>query len=83
MPILRDSFPFVQKSPRTLVRTPRAAPDEQPGASLTVCCSLKECYVHNLLRLTVYVPSIRRDVLELIVGQLLKLDVSAAAQPGC
>ncbi|XP_043955062.1 RNA polymerase I-specific transcription initiation factor RRN3 [Gambusia affinis] len=55
MPILRDSFPFVQKSPRTL-----------------------ECYVHNLLRLTVYVPSIRRDVLELIVGQLLKLDVRAS-----
>ncbi|XP_007568372.1 RNA polymerase I-specific transcription initiation factor RRN3-like [Poecilia formosa] len=39
-----------------------------------------ECYVHNLLRLTVYVPSIRRDVLELIVGQLLKLDVSASRE---
>lgn len=55
MPILQDSFPFVQKSPRTL-----------------------ECYVHNLLRLTVYIPSIRRDVLELVVGQLLRLDVSAS-----
>ncbi|XP_047215241.1 RNA polymerase I-specific transcription initiation factor RRN3-like [Girardinichthys multiradiatus] len=37
-----------------------------------------ECYVHNLLRLTVYIPSIRRDVLELIIGRLLKLDVSAS-----
>ncbi|KAM4716570.1 RNA polymerase I-specific transcription initiation factor RRN3 isoform 2-T2 [Anableps anableps] len=55
MPILQDSFPFVQKSSRTL-----------------------ECYVHNLLRLTVYTPSIRRDVLELIVGKLLRLDVSAS-----
>ncbi|XP_015254259.1 PREDICTED: RNA polymerase I-specific transcription initiation factor RRN3 [Cyprinodon variegatus] len=55
MPILQDSFPFIQKSSRTL-----------------------ECYVHNLLRLTVYIPSIRRDVLELIVGKLLKLDVSVS-----
>ncbi|XP_029293207.1 RNA polymerase I-specific transcription initiation factor RRN3 [Cottoperca gobio] len=37
-----------------------------------------ECYVHNLLRLTMYIPSIRRDVLELIVGKMLKLDVSAS-----
>ncbi|XP_037834653.1 RNA polymerase I-specific transcription initiation factor RRN3 isoform X2 [Kryptolebias marmoratus] len=37
-----------------------------------------ECYVHNLLRVTMYIPSVRRDVLELIVGKLLKLDVSAS-----
>ncbi|XP_023278631.1 RNA polymerase I-specific transcription initiation factor RRN3 [Seriola lalandi dorsalis] len=37
-----------------------------------------ECYVHNLLRVTVYIPSIRRDVLEVIVGKMLKLDVSAS-----
>uniref|UniRef100_A0A3P8PJK0 RRN3 homolog, RNA polymerase I transcription factor n=1 Tax=Astatotilapia calliptera TaxID=8154 RepID=A0A3P8PJK0_ASTCA len=37
-----------------------------------------ECYVHNLLRITVYVPSIRRDLLELIIGKLLKLDVNAS-----
>lgn len=37
-----------------------------------------ECYVHNLLRVTVYIPSIRRDVLEVIIGKLLKLDVSAS-----
>lgn len=37
-----------------------------------------ECYIHNLLRVTVYIPSIRRDVLELIVGKMLKLDVSAS-----
>lgn len=55
MPILQESFPFIQKSSRTL-----------------------ECYVHNLLRITVYIPSIRRDVLEVIIGKLLKLDVSAS-----
>ncbi|XP_056263928.1 RNA polymerase I-specific transcription initiation factor RRN3 [Pseudoliparis swirei] len=37
-----------------------------------------ECYAHNLLRVAVYIPSIRRDVLELIIGKMLKLDVSAA-----
>ncbi|XP_039973819.1 RNA polymerase I-specific transcription initiation factor RRN3 [Xiphias gladius] len=37
-----------------------------------------ECYVHNLLRVTVYIPSIRRDILELIIGKMLKLDVSAS-----
>ncbi|XP_068452248.1 RNA polymerase I-specific transcription initiation factor RRN3 [Clinocottus analis] len=37
-----------------------------------------ECYVHNLLRVTTYMPSIRRDVLEVIIGKMLKLDVSAA-----
>lgn len=37
-----------------------------------------ECYVHNLLKVTVYIPSIQRDVLEVIVGKLLKLDVSAS-----
>ncbi|CAN9505349.1 unnamed protein product [Ophioblennius macclurei] len=55
MPILQESFPFIQKSSRNL-----------------------ECYVHNLLRVTVYVPAVRRDVLELIVGKMLKLDVSAS-----
>ncbi|XP_073350659.1 RNA polymerase I-specific transcription initiation factor RRN3 [Pagrus major] len=37
-----------------------------------------ECYVHNLLRVTMYIPALRRDVLELIVGKMLKLDVSAS-----
>ncbi|KAM6965799.1 RNA polymerase I-specific transcription initiation factor RRN3 isoform 1-T1 [Tautogolabrus adspersus] len=37
-----------------------------------------ECYVHNLLRVTIYIPSIRRDVLEVIIGKMLKLDVSAS-----
>ncbi|KAJ7989594.1 hypothetical protein DPEC_G00306150 [Dallia pectoralis] len=36
-----------------------------------------ECYVHNLLRVAVYIPILRRDILELIVSRLLKLDVSA------
>ncbi|XP_054463171.1 RNA polymerase I-specific transcription initiation factor RRN3 [Anoplopoma fimbria] len=40
--------------------------------------STLECYVHNLLRVAMYIPSIRRDVLELIIGKMLKLDVSAA-----
>uniref|UniRef100_A0AAV2LRH0 RRN3 homolog, RNA polymerase I transcription factor n=1 Tax=Knipowitschia caucasica TaxID=637954 RepID=A0AAV2LRH0_KNICA len=37
-----------------------------------------ECYVHNLLRVTVYTPSIRRDVLEIIIDKMLQLDVSAS-----
>ena len=40
---------------------------------------LQECYVHNLLRVTVYIPSIQRDVLEIVIGKMLKLDVSAYA----
>lgn len=43
-----------------------------------VCCSLQECYVHNLLRVTVYIPSIRRDVLEVIIERMLKLDVGSS-----
>ncbi|KAM9393723.1 RNA polymerase I-specific transcription initiation factor RRN3 [Pholidichthys leucotaenia] len=37
-----------------------------------------ECYIHNLLRVTVYMPSLRREVLEVITGKLLQLDVSAS-----
>ncbi|XP_061837691.2 RNA polymerase I-specific transcription initiation factor RRN3 [Nerophis lumbriciformis] len=37
-----------------------------------------ECYVHNLLRMSLYIPSIRADVLEIIVGQMLKLDVGVS-----
>ncbi|OXB57538.1 hypothetical protein ASZ78_009296 [Callipepla squamata] len=33
-----------------------------------------ECYVHNLLRVTVYLPTLRLQILELIVEKLLKLD---------
>ncbi|CAL8342826.1 unnamed protein product [Merluccius merluccius] len=36
-----------------------------------------ECYVDNLLRVTVYIPSIQRDVLEIVIGKMLTLDVSA------
>ncbi|KAF4093159.1 hypothetical protein AMELA_G00028800 [Ameiurus melas] len=36
-----------------------------------------ECYVHNLFRITVYIPALRRDVLELIISKMLTLDVSA------
>uniref|UniRef100_A0A8C7IP35 RRN3 homolog, RNA polymerase I transcription factor n=1 Tax=Oncorhynchus kisutch TaxID=8019 RepID=A0A8C7IP35_ONCKI len=39
-----------------------------------------ECYVHNLLRVAVYIPSLRRDVLELIISRMLKLDVSNTVQ---
>lgn len=41
-----------------------------------IYCLPQECYVHNLLRVTVYLPSIRRDVLELVIGKMLQLDVS-------
>lgn len=44
---------------------------------MIVLCSPQECYVHNLLRVTVYIPSIRRDILEVIIGKMLKLDVSS------
>ncbi|KAJ8384016.1 hypothetical protein AAFF_G00212600 [Aldrovandia affinis] len=37
----------------------------------------QECYVHNLLRVTVHFPALRRDVLELVIGRMLKLDASA------
>lgn len=37
---------------------------------------LQECYVHNLLRVTVYLPTLRLQILELIIEKLLKLDVS-------
>ncbi|XP_074866730.1 RNA polymerase I-specific transcription initiation factor RRN3 isoform X2 [Carettochelys insculpta] len=39
-----------------------------------------ECYVHNLLRITVYLPILRLEILELIVEKLLKIDVSAPRQ---
>uniref|UniRef100_A0A8D0GQF7 RRN3 homolog, RNA polymerase I transcription factor n=1 Tax=Sphenodon punctatus TaxID=8508 RepID=A0A8D0GQF7_SPHPU len=37
-----------------------------------------ECYVHNLLRISVYIPTLRHEILELIVERLLKMDVSAS-----
>ncbi|MGH0129643.1 UNVERIFIED_CONTAM: hypothetical protein FKN15_048348 [Acipenser sinensis] len=54
MPILREKFPFINKSARTL-----------------------ECYVHNLLRITVAFPALRQEILELVIGKMLRLDVSA------
>ncbi|KAL1780259.1 RNA polymerase I-specific transcription initiation factor RRN3 [Sigmodon hispidus] len=39
-----------------------------------------ECYVHNLLRISVYFPTLRREILELIIEKLLKLDVSVSRQ---
>uniref|UniRef100_A0A672QB49 RRN3 homolog, RNA polymerase I transcription factor n=1 Tax=Sinocyclocheilus grahami TaxID=75366 RepID=A0A672QB49_SINGR len=36
-----------------------------------------ECYVHNLLRVSVYIPDLRRDIIELIISKMLTLDVSA------
>ncbi|XP_069501700.1 RNA polymerase I-specific transcription initiation factor RRN3 isoform X2 [Ambystoma mexicanum] len=39
-----------------------------------------ECYVHNLLRITVYFPTLRLEILELLVEKLLKMDVSASRQ---
>ncbi|XP_075686257.1 RNA polymerase I-specific transcription initiation factor RRN3 [Rhinoderma darwinii] len=37
-----------------------------------------ECYIHNLLRVTVYFPTLRLEILELIIEKLLKIDVSAS-----
>ncbi|XP_056309860.1 RNA polymerase I-specific transcription initiation factor RRN3 isoform X1 [Danio aesculapii] len=36
-----------------------------------------ECYVHNMLRVSVYIPDLRKDILELIISKMLMLDVSA------
>ncbi|XP_012682722.2 RNA polymerase I-specific transcription initiation factor RRN3 [Clupea harengus] len=36
-----------------------------------------ECYVFNLLRVAVYIPALRREILELIISKMLTLDVSA------
>ncbi|KAG9330633.1 hypothetical protein JZ751_023549 [Albula glossodonta] len=33
-----------------------------------------ECYVHNVLRVAVFFPALRRDVLELVISRMLKLD---------
>uniref|UniRef100_A0A668UPU7 RRN3 homolog, RNA polymerase I transcription factor n=1 Tax=Oreochromis aureus TaxID=47969 RepID=A0A668UPU7_OREAU len=52
--------------------------DEDESAAAHHQIRSLECYVHNLLRITVYIPSIRRDILELIIGKLLKLDVNAS-----
>ncbi|XP_007467020.1 PREDICTED: RNA polymerase I-specific transcription initiation factor RRN3 [Lipotes vexillifer] len=39
-----------------------------------------ECYVHNLLRISVYFPTLRHEILELVTEKLLKLDVNASRQ---
>nr|XP_044986045.1 RNA polymerase I-specific transcription initiation factor RRN3 [Jaculus jaculus] len=39
-----------------------------------------ECYVHNLLRISVYFPTLRREILELVIEKLLKLDVNVSRQ---
>ncbi|XP_044289549.1 RNA polymerase I-specific transcription initiation factor RRN3 isoform X2 [Varanus komodoensis] len=36
-----------------------------------------QCYVHNVLRISGYIPTLRRDILELVIERLLKMDVSA------
>ncbi|KAM4025781.1 RNA polymerase I-specific transcription initiation factor RRN3 isoform 1-T2 [Anomaloglossus baeobatrachus] len=39
---------------------------------------IMECYIHNLLRVTVYFPMLRLEILQLIIEKLLKIDVSAS-----
>nr|XP_017197963.1 group 10 secretory phospholipase A2 isoform X5 [Oryctolagus cuniculus] len=34
----------------------------------------KECYVHNLVRISVYFPTLRHEILEVVIEKLLKLD---------
>ncbi|XP_053132588.1 RNA polymerase I-specific transcription initiation factor RRN3 [Hemicordylus capensis] len=36
-----------------------------------------QCYVHNVLRISGYIPTLRHDILELVIEKLLKIDVSA------
>ena len=39
---------------------------------------VQACYVQNLLTVVTYIPSLRPQILEMIVENLLKLDVSAS-----
>ncbi|XP_073447283.1 RNA polymerase I-specific transcription initiation factor RRN3 isoform X4 [Aquarana catesbeiana] len=39
-----------------------------------------ECYIHNLLRITVYFPVLGLEILELVTEKLLKIDVNASRQ---
>uniref|UniRef100_A0AAR2IP17 RRN3 homolog, RNA polymerase I transcription factor n=1 Tax=Pygocentrus nattereri TaxID=42514 RepID=A0AAR2IP17_PYGNA len=48
-----------------------------PSLMRFVHVCVQECYVHNLLRIVVYMPALRRDVLELVISKMLMLDVSA------
>ncbi|XP_053219993.1 RNA polymerase I-specific transcription initiation factor RRN3 [Podarcis raffonei] len=36
-----------------------------------------QCYVHNMLRISGYIPALRHDILELVIERVLKIDVSA------
>ncbi|XP_028562044.2 RNA polymerase I-specific transcription initiation factor RRN3 [Podarcis muralis] len=36
-----------------------------------------QCYVHNMLRISGYIPTLRHDILELVIERVLKIDVSA------
>ncbi|XP_008119876.1 RNA polymerase I-specific transcription initiation factor RRN3 [Anolis carolinensis] len=36
-----------------------------------------QCYVHNMLRISGYIPVLRYDILELVIERILKMDVSA------
>lgn len=38
--------------------------------------SFQQCYLHNILRISVYIPALRHDILELVIEKLLKIDVS-------
>uniref|UniRef100_UPI00358DDFD9 RNA polymerase I-specific transcription initiation factor RRN3 isoform X2 n=1 Tax=Myxine glutinosa TaxID=7769 RepID=UPI00358DDFD9 len=38
----------------------------------------QECYLHNLLQVTTYLPALRKDILLLLLEKLLKLDVSVS-----
>uniref|UniRef100_A0A8C4RBS4 RRN3 homolog, RNA polymerase I transcription factor n=1 Tax=Eptatretus burgeri TaxID=7764 RepID=A0A8C4RBS4_EPTBU len=38
----------------------------------------QECYLHNLLQVTTYLPALRKDILLLLLEKILKLDVSAS-----
>ncbi|KAL4677506.1 hypothetical protein H8959_020180 [Pygathrix nigripes] len=41
-----------------------------------------ECYVHNLLKISVYFPTLRHEILELIIEKLLKLDWKESLRQG-
>ncbi|KAJ6657590.1 hypothetical protein lerEdw1_002305, partial [Lerista edwardsae] len=75
MPVLVEKFPFVNKSERTLCL--QKLTFSFLYIILVGTFTWQQCYMHNILRVTGYIPTLRHDILELVIEKLLKIDVSA------
>lgn len=56
---------------------------DRPQTKTSFFFFFQECYVHNLLKVTVYIPTMRRDILELTISKMLTLDVSLSVLLTC